>query len=123
MKRSAGVLLNISSLPGEYGIGGFATDALDFIEYITSMGFHWWQVLPLTTIGKGNSPYSGVSAFAGNYLYLDPYSFEKGLLTEDEIVSNKYTGSFYLTDYEYAKNVKLFLKKLFQNYPCHKEQY
>ncbi|MFA6766006.1 MAG: 4-alpha-glucanotransferase, partial [Clostridia bacterium] len=114
MKRSAGVLLNISSLPGEYGIGGFATDALDFIEYITSMGFHWWQVLPLTTIGKGNSPYSGVSAFAGNYLYLDPYSFEKGLLTEDEIVSNKYTGSFYLTDYEYAKNVKkFFLKKAF----------
>ena len=77
MKRSAGVLLNISSLPGEYGIGGFATDALDFIEYITSMGFHWWQVLPLTTISKGTLLIRGI-CFRGNYLYLDPYSFEKG---------------------------------------------
>lgn len=106
MIRSSGVLLNISSLPGEYGIGGFSIDAKNFAEYISSMGFHWWQILPLTSIGKGNSPYSGISAFAGNYLYIDPYSIEKGLLTEQEIISTKYNGSIYLTNYEYAKKCK-----------------
>src|SRR5690554_577175 len=102
MLRSSGVLLNISSLPGEYGIGGFSIDAKNFAEYISSMGFHWWQILPLTTIGEGNSPYCGLSAFAGNFLYLDPYSFESGLLTDEEKVSAKYQGDIYLTDYAFA---------------------
>lgn len=106
MIRSSGVLLNISSLPGEYGIGGFSLDAKNFAEYISTMGFHWWQTLPITTIGKGNSPYSGISAFAGNYLYIDPYSLEKGLLTDEELVSRKYNGSIYLTDYDYARKCK-----------------
>lgn len=114
MQRSSGVLLNISSLPGEFGIGGFSIDAKNFIEYITTMGMHWWQILPLTTIGDGNSPYSGLSAFAGNFLYIDPYSFEEGLLTHDEIVESKYTGSHFLTDYDYAyKTKKALLRKAF----------
>lgn len=106
MIRSSGVFLNISSLPGEYGIGGFSVDAKNFAEYISTMGFHWWQILPLTTIGKGNSPYSGISAFAGNYLYIDPYNIEKGLLTDEEIVAAKYSGSIYLTDYDYVRKCK-----------------
>lgn len=106
MERSSGVLLNISSLPGEFGIGGFSIDAKNFIEYITTMGMQWWQILPLTTIGNGNSPYSGLSAFAGNFLYIDPYNIEEGLLTHEEIHQAKYTGSHYLTDYDYAYKIK-----------------
>ena len=68
MLRSSGVLLNISSLPGEYGIGGFSIDAKNFAEYISSMGFHWWQILPLTTIGEGNSPYCGLSALRAIFI-------------------------------------------------------
>lgn len=104
MLRSSGVLLNISSLPGEFGIGGFSKDCDRFIEEIAQMGFHWWQVLPLTVVGAGNSPYSGHSAFAGNYLYIDPY--ETGLLDSREIDSLKYHGEIYLTDYEHAKYAK-----------------
>ncbi|MDD4315845.1 MAG: 4-alpha-glucanotransferase, partial [Clostridia bacterium] len=114
MERSSGVLLNISSLPGDHGIGSFSVDALNFAEYIASMGFHWWQILPITTIGQGNSPYSGISAFAGNFLYIDPNSLD-GLLTEDEKTSAKYHGSIYLTDYEFAYSTKRhLLKKAFE---------
>lgn len=110
MQRSSGVLLNISSLPGEHGIGSFSVDALNFAEYIASMGFHWWQVLPITTIGQGNSPYSGISAFAGNFLYIDITKLT-GLLSAEEIASSKYPGSFYLTDYEFAYTTKRHLLK------------
>ena len=37
MKRRAGVLLNVSSLPGRYGIGGFSADAERFLEEITGI--------------------------------------------------------------------------------------
>ncbi len=104
MERTSGVLLNISSLPGEYGIGGFSKDCDRFVEEISRMGFHWWQTLPITVIGAGNSPYSGYSAYAGNYLYIDLK--EIGLLTEEELNEFKYRGDIYLANYEYAKATK-----------------
>ena len=70
--RGSGVLLNISSLPSEFGIGGFGNETVKFAEFLKLGDCKWWQVLPMTTIGLGESPYSGVSAFAGNYLYIDP---------------------------------------------------
>ena len=32
MRRSSGVLLHITSLPGEYGIGGFGKEAVAFAK-------------------------------------------------------------------------------------------
>lgn len=105
MKRRAGVLLNISSLPGQYGIGGFSEDAEKFLDDMASMGFKVWQTLPITAVGAGNSPYSGVSSFAGNFMYIDPERME-GLLTRDEINSARYNGDIYLTNYDFARNTK-----------------
>lgn len=107
IQRSSGVFLNISSLPGDFGIGDFSTSATNFIESMLDMGFHWWQMLPITTIGDGNSPYSGISLMAGNYLYVDPYSLQsQGLLTQDEVESLKYHGDPFLVNYEHAKWAK-----------------
>ena len=74
--RSAGVLLNVSSLPSPYGIGGFGREVDEMCDFLLRGGFHYWQILPLNTIGLGDSPYSGISAFAGNYLYVDPESWK-----------------------------------------------
>ena len=71
MKKGSGVLLHLSSLPG-YGIGGFGKHAFKFCDLLKRAGFTYWQILPLNTIGLGDSPYSGTSAFAGNFLYIDP---------------------------------------------------
>lgn len=104
-QRSSGVLLNISSLPSKFGIGCFSYDAEYFASNIADMGFHWWQVLPITSIGDGNSPYSGISSFAGNYLYINPFELmDLGLLTQEEADGAKYHGQMYLVDYEFAKN-------------------
>jgi len=107
MKRSSGVLLPVSALPSEFGIGGFSQDAENFILSILDMGFHWWQILPLNPIGYGNSPYSGLSSMAGSYLYIDPIRMvEEGFLAEEAIEQLKYKGEPYVVDYEFASNAK-----------------
>ena len=67
-KRSAGVLLHTTSLPGPHGIGDFGPAALRFVDWLVSAGQTIWQLLPTAPIGPGNSPYQSVSAFAGSPL-------------------------------------------------------
>ena len=67
-RRSAGVLLHITSLPGPHGIGDFGPDAHHFVDWLVSAGQRIWQWLPTTPIGPGDSPYQSVSAFAGSPL-------------------------------------------------------
>ena len=64
--RSAGVLLHVTSLPGPHGLGDFGPAAFGFIDWLASAGQRLWQWLPSTPIGPGDSPYQGVSAFAGS---------------------------------------------------------
>jgi 4-alpha-glucanotransferase len=70
-RRSCGVLLHPTSLPGSGGIGTLGDDARRFIELLAGMGMSQWQVLPLAPPACGNSPYSALSAFAGNPLLID----------------------------------------------------
>lgn len=115
--RSAGVLCNITSLPSDYGIGCFSDEAIKFAEMLAKTGFQWWQILPLTSIGDGNSPYSSISAFAGNALYINPKKlFERDLLSYEQLMSCKHNGNQYVADYEFAKeNTAKFLKWAFEN--------
>lgn len=103
-ERAAGVLMPVSALPSPYGIGCFSRDAENFAEMAADMGFSWWQVLPITILGAGNSPYSGSSAHAGNYLFINPHSLaEEGLLTQEEAERAKYGGQPYKVDYAFAR--------------------
>jgi 4-alpha-glucanotransferase len=65
-RRSAGVLLHVSSLPSYGGIGDLGPAAHEFVAFLANAKQHVWQVLPLCPTGFGNSPYAGSSAFAGN---------------------------------------------------------
>ncbi|MBQ9419785.1 MAG: 4-alpha-glucanotransferase, partial [Synergistaceae bacterium] len=112
-RRSAGILLPISSLPSKYGIGDFGPEALNFAKFLHDAGQKMWQVLPLTTIdpGCGNSPYSPTSAFAGNYLFVSPEMLVKDnlLLTEElNRLAAKYDFEKNpgLVDYESAREFK-----------------
>jgi 4-alpha-glucanotransferase len=84
--RSAGVLLHVTSLPGPHGIGDFGPDAYRFVDWLAAAGQRWWQWLPSTPIGPGDSPYQSVSAFAGSPLMvaLEPLR-ERGWLPEIEL--------------------------------------
>ncbi len=79
--RRSGVLLHVTSLPGANGIGDFGPSAYRFVDWLASAGQRVWQWLPNTPIGPGDSPYQGVSAFAGSQwmVALEPL-VEKGWL-------------------------------------------
>ncbi len=68
--RAAGILLHPTSLPSRGGIGDFGPAAYRFVDFLASARQGIWQVLPLSPLGYGNSPYSSTSAFAGNPLLI-----------------------------------------------------
>lgn len=85
MKRSSGVLLHITSLPGEYGIGTLGKQAREFADFCHRAGLSWWQILPIGPTGYGNSPYQSDSTFAGNPDLIDLEELmEMGLLTRED---------------------------------------
>ena len=63
-KRASGVLMHITSLPGDYGIGSFGQAAYDFVDFLVRTKQRYWQILPLGTTSYGDSPYQSFSAFA-----------------------------------------------------------
>ena len=84
-KRSSGVLMHITSLPGKFGIGTFGKSAYDFVDFLEETNQTYWQILPLTTTSYGDSPYQSFSAVAGNLNLID-FSLlkEDGLLEESD---------------------------------------
>lgn len=69
--RSSGILLHISSLPGDFGIGDFGEEAYNFIDFLYDSKQRNWQILPLGITSFGDSPYQSFSAFAGNPYFID----------------------------------------------------
>ena len=59
-----------TSLPSHGGIGDFGPAAYRFVDSLAAARQGLWQVLPLGPLGYGNSPYSSISAFAGNPLLI-----------------------------------------------------
>ena len=87
-KRSSGVLMHITSLPGQFGIGTFGKSAYEFVDFLEETKQTYWQILPLTTTSYGDSPYQSFSAVAGNLNLID-FSLlkEDGLLEESDYVN------------------------------------
>ncbi len=75
--RIAGVLVHPTSLSGPGGLGDLGPSTERFLDRIRDAGLRAWQVLPLVPTGPGNSPYSGLSAFAGNPLLISPQRLER----------------------------------------------
>ena len=70
LDRASGILLHPTSLPAPGGIGDLGPAAHDFVEFLAAARQRLWQILPLSPVGYGNSPYSSTSAFAGNPLLI-----------------------------------------------------
>ena len=86
--RASGILMHITSLPGPYGVGTMGRTAYSFIDFLEKSGQRYWQVLPLTPTGYGDSPYQSCSAFAGNPYLIDlDFLVEDGLLQPEEIAA------------------------------------
>lgn len=84
--RKSGILMHISSLPNPYGIGTMGKCAYEFVDFLCDAGQSYWQILPLSPTGYGDSPYQSFSTFAGNHYLIDlDLLIGEGLLTQDEV--------------------------------------
>ena len=83
--RESGILMHITSLPGPYGVGTMGKSAYDFVDFLDKAGQSYWQILPLTPTGFGDSPYQSFSSCAGNPYLIDLDTLvEEGLLKAEE---------------------------------------
>ena len=85
-RRGNGILLHVTSLPSQYGIGDFGPWAYRFVDWLERAGQSFWQILPLnpTDPRYDNSPYHSISAFAFNPALISPE-----LLVKDGLISKK----------------------------------
>jgi len=110
-KRSAGVLLHITSLPSRFGIGDMGEEARVFAGFLYRSKQHYWQLLPInpTEAGQGHSPYSAISSKAGNPLLISPELLAKeGLLNRIEL-KGYYLPTTPKVDYSKAQENKNIL--------------
>lgn len=85
-ERCAGILLHPTSLPSAGGIGDLGPEAYAFVDFLAQSRIGLWQVLPLSPPGMGNSPYSAISAFAGNPLLISLERLEeRGWIGKDRL--------------------------------------
>lgn len=102
LKRGAGILLPVSSLPSPYGIGTLGRAAYDFVDELVRAGQSYWQVLPVGPTSFGDSPYQSFSAFAGNPYFIDLDTLaDDGLLDRSELQSIDWGTD--ADDVDYAK--------------------
>ncbi len=84
--RRSGVLLHPTSLPGRFGIGDLSHHAYCFVDFLVTAGQSYWQILPLSPTGYGDSPYQALSAFAGNPMLINLEKLvELGHLSEADV--------------------------------------
>lgn len=117
-KRSSGILMHISSLNNDFGIGSFGDEAYEFVDFLVESGQKYWQILPLGHTSYGDSPYQCFSAFAGNPHFIN-FSIlkDKGLLKEEDFKNVDFGSDDEVVDYgTIFKNRKPVLYKAYKNF-------
>src|SRR5260221_605174 len=120
-QRSAGILLHPTSLPSSGGVGDLGPEAYAFADFLAKSRLRLWQTLPFSPPGMSNSPYSSISAFAGNPLLISlELLVERGWITADCIKKDglkSQPGLHSRVDFEEVKAFKIpLLQKAAQNF-------
>ena len=114
--RASGILMPISSIPSDYGIGCFDKYAYEFVDNLSKAKQKYWQILPLGPTGYGDSPYQSFSTYAGNPYYISLSDLIKeGLLTEEECSTIDFGDNESYVDYEKIFNGRFkLLRKAYE---------
>ena len=121
--RGSGILMHITSLPGPYGVGTMGKESYRFIDFLKKAGQKYWQILPLTPTGYGDSPYQSCSTFAGNPYLIDlDLLAEEGLLKKEEIENFRWGDCPTRVDFSLLYQNRLQVLRLaysrFRDYPA-----
>lgn len=99
--RKSGILMHISSLPSEYGIGKMGKAAYDFVDFLVDAGVKCWQILPLSPTSYGDSPYQSFSVYAGNPYFIDFNTLKReGLLKKSDFKDVQWEDNNNCVNYE-----------------------
>ncbi|TNF39599.1 MAG: hypothetical protein EP310_10330, partial [Bacteroidetes bacterium] len=144
--RKGGILLHITSLPGNDGTGTLGKEAFRFVDFLSKSKQKLWQILPLGQVGYGDSPYQCYSAFAGNIQLIDlemltedgwlekadlksktPFDYAQGdgqTERSRSLIQKSKQGSQQKADFEAARKWKLpLLKKAYKNFQKNTEPF
>lgn len=118
MMRTSGILMHISSLPSQYGIGTLGREAEKFVDFLAAAGQSYWQILPICPTSYGDSPYQSFSSFAGNPYFIDlELLCKEGLLTRRECMAYSWGESDAKVDYGILyQNRYALLKKAYARF-------
>jgi len=98
--RKSGILMHISSLPNDYGIGKMGKEAYEFVDFLVRSKQSCWQILPVSPTSYGDSPYQSFSIHAGNPYFIDLETLEKdGYLKPEEYKDIKWGNDKGSVDY------------------------
>lgn len=116
--RKSGILLHISSLPSDYGIGTMGKEAYKFVDFLKTAKQTLWQILPVGPTSYGDSPYQSFSTNAGNPYFIDLDTLcEEGLLKKSDYSQIKWGTDAERTDYEAIYNNRFkVLRKAFDSF-------
>ncbi len=114
--RRAGVLIHLTALSNEYGIGDLGPSAYDFIDKLKQSKQSYWQILPITQANVEGCPYSSYSAFGGYELLISPEKLvQYGLLAESNL--SRFTRPVSKVDFlEVSKAKKEILDLAYQSF-------
>lgn len=116
MERNTGILLPISSLPSNQGIGDFGKHTYRFIDAISKQHINIWQILPFQSLGYGNSPYQPLSSYAGDEVFISVDTLaDYGLLKQSSIRNyNKFSE---YVDFDGVRKFKApYLRKAYKTF-------
>jgi len=98
--RESGILLPISALPSDYGIGCLDEEAYRFVDQLAAAGQRVWQILPFGPTGYGDSPYQSFSVFAGNPYFISLKELvRRGWLREADCTGHEWGSDPRRVDY------------------------
>jgi 4-alpha-glucanotransferase len=93
LRRSSGVLLHVTSLPG----GRLGAEAFKFVDWLAAAGQSWWQVLPLGPPDRYGSPYKARSAFAASPRLLGA---PRAPVSQAELLDFRERNGWWISDWE-----------------------
>jgi 4-alpha-glucanotransferase len=93
MPKGMGVIAHITSVPNLRHPelpGTLGAPARNFVDWLSSTGQRYWQVLPVNPTDEWGSPYAGVSAFMGNVHLLEGYDEDPEGFVERFVITPEY---------------------------------
>lgn len=123
-RRASGILLHVTSLPAlpdadgcllDAGSGDFGASTYAFVDWLVAAGQSLWQVLPFNPAGPGNSPYTSVSAHAGNPWLISLANLaHEGLIDRDALAQTLAVAGPHTSKIDFAASARVRMRFLRQ---------